>query len=172
MFDTAAILRTARNSARLTPTQLSNMAGRAPSTVTRIESGSTQPSAALMAELLMHCGWELRAEPTDPIKPEENTMPSAPTTYPNPRNDDPWDNDAIHWLLTHSDVAAAFKRGPLFECLRRQPGRLRNQPERVAEAAELARRHGVIQKPVYDAKIGKQIVRLIRTDPEAPTYPW
>lgn len=99
-------------------------------------------------------------------------MPSEPTTYPNPRNDNPWDNDAVHWLLDHADVAAEFTRGALMECLRRQPGRVRNQPERVARAAELANRHGVQQRLVEDATIGKSVIRLIRTDPERPEYPW
>jgi len=99
------------------------------------------------------------------------TTVDPPSTYPNPRGDDPWDNDAVHYLLDQPDVAISFKRGPLMECLRRQPNRLKNQPHRVQEAAEFARRHGVIQKPVYNAEIGKTTVRLIRTDPRAPKYP-
>ena len=94
-----------------------------------------------------------------------------PTTYPNPRNDNPWDNDAIHWLLDQPDVAASFKRGPLMECLRRQPGRLKNQPHRVEEATVLARSHGVIQRQEYDLGTGKELVRLYRTDPDRPRYP-
>ena len=57
------------------------------------------------------------------------------------------------------------------ECLRRQPNRVKNQPQRVEEAAELARRHGVIQNSSYNANVGKSVVRLIRTDPGAPSYP-
>jgi len=107
------------------------------------------------------------------------TMPPAagqrgsdpPTAYPNPRNDNPWDNDAVHWLLDKPDVAAAFKRVPLFECLRCQPGRVRNQPHRVEEAARLARRHGVVQRQELDERLGKRIVRLYRTDADRPRYP-
>ncbi len=101
---------------------------------------------------------------------EESTL-DPPTTYPNPRNDNAWDNDAVHWLLDQPDVAASFKRGPLMECLRRQPGRVKNQPHRVEEAAGLARSHGVIQRQEYDAGTGKELVRLYRTDPDRPHYP-
>ncbi|MFV0316207.1 MAG: hypothetical protein ACK5O2_04505 [Microthrixaceae bacterium] len=98
-------------------------------------------------------------------------MPEAPTTYPNPRGDDPWDNDAVHYLLEQPDVDASFRRGPLTECLRRQANRLDKQPHRVAEAEQLARRHGVRQVLLHDRRIGKDIVRLIRTDAQAPKYP-
>ena len=93
-----------------------------------------------------------------------------PTRYPNPRGDNPWDNDAVHWLLDKPDVAQRFKRGPLMECLRRQPARLRHQPHRVEEAADLARRHGVIQRREFDPGTGKTLVRLYRTDADRPRY--
>jgi hypothetical protein len=99
-------------------------------------------------------------------------MPTPPARYPNPRNDDPWDNDGVHWLLEHPGVAASRKRGPLLKCLRRQPGRARNEPDRVERTAAWAARHGVEQRNVYDAMIGKHIVRLIRHNPNAPHYPW
>lgn len=99
-------------------------------------------------------------------------MPTEPTTYPNPRGNNPWDNDSIHWLLEQPDVAGKFTHGVLFECLRRQPNRLRNQPNRVAEAEALARRFGVEQRRVHDPVLGKDMIRLVRTDPEAPSYPW
>lgn len=98
-------------------------------------------------------------------------MPNPPTTYPNPRNDDPWDNDAVHWLLTHDDVAAAFDRHNLFECARRQARRVAEDTDRVIEAATLCERHGVRQVLVFDPKIGKEIYRLRRTDADAPEYP-
>jgi hypothetical protein len=105
------------------------------------------------------------------IEPPLQAAADPPSAYPNPRGDDPWDNDAVHYLLDQFDVSASFTRGPLMECLRRQPNRVKNQPHRVAEAAELARRHGVIQKPLFDAEVGKTVVRLIRTDLGAPAYP-
>ncbi len=98
-------------------------------------------------------------------------MARPPETYPNPRNDNAWDNDAVHWLLAHSDVAAAFERGDLFECARRQPKRLENDLDQVILAAKLCERHGVEQLQVFDSRIGKTIWRLRRTDPEAPEYP-
>lgn len=103
------------------------------------------------------------------LPPSEGVEP--PTTYPNPRGDNHWDNDAVHWLLEKPDVAERFKRGPLMECLRRQPGRLRREPHRVEQAAELAKRHGVIQRREFDPKTGKDMVRLYRTDPDRPCYP-
>lgn len=94
-----------------------------------------------------------------------------PTTFPNPKGDNPWDNDAVRWLLLKPDVAAAFKFVPLFECLRCQPARVANQPHRVEEAAHFARRHGVLQRQEFDGRLGKRIVRLYRTDPDRPRYP-
>lgn len=147
------------------------------STIARIESGSSSPSVDLFNELLWVCGRTLAVVERNqlprhqPNRSTETPMPEAPTTYPNPRGDDPWDNDAVHYLLEKADVAASFRRGPLAECLRRQPNRLEKQPHRVAEAEEFARRHGVRQAPMYDRRIGKDIVRLIRTDADAPQYP-
>lgn len=97
--------------------------------------------------------------------------PPPPDTYPNPRNDDPWDNDAIHWLLEHEDVASAFTRHNLFECARRQPRRLEEDLDNVILAAKFCERHGVEQVEVLDQRIGKQIWRLRRTDADAPEYP-
>lgn len=99
------------------------------------------------------------------------TLPPPPDTYPNPRNDDPWDNDAIHWLLEHEDVAAAFTRHNLFECARRQPRRMEDDLENVILAAKICERYGVEQVEVFDQRIGKRIWRLRRTDPGAPEYP-
>jgi hypothetical protein len=98
-------------------------------------------------------------------------MAEAPVTYPNPRNDNPWDNDAVHWLLEHPGVAAHFDRGDLFECARRQPKRLESDLDRVILAAHLCGRYGVEQVQVFDPKLGKSIWRLRRTDPAAPEYP-
>jgi hypothetical protein len=98
-------------------------------------------------------------------------MARPPTTYGNSRNDNPWDNDAISWLLEHDDVAQHFKKTDLFECARRQPQRLTDDLDRVILAAKLCERHGVEQLEVFDAKIGKIVWRLRRTDPGAPEYP-
>lgn len=50
--------------------------------------------------------------PTQPVVP--------PDTYPNPRNDDAWDNDTVHWLLRQKG-GRRWAHGVLFECLRQQP---------------------------------------------------
>jgi hypothetical protein len=57
------------------------------------------------------------------------------------------------------------------ECARRQPSRLKDDAPRVARAAELCRRHGVKQLEVDDSSLGKYVVRLQRTDGDAPKYP-
>jgi hypothetical protein len=103
----------------------------------------------------------------------ENSMndPDPPATYPNPRGDNAWDNDAVHWLLEHADVSDAFDRHNLMECARRQPKRLEEDLDRVILAARLCERHGVQQVQVFDQRIGKTVWRLRRTDPEAPIYP-
>lgn len=100
-----------------------------------------------------------------------DAFPQPPEAYPNPRNDDPWDNDAIHWLLDHPDVAAAFTRHNLFECARRQPRRLQDDLDNVILAAKFCERYGVEQVEVFDRRIGKRVWRLRRTDPDAPEYP-
>ena len=186
MFSAGAELKAARKKANLSIRDLATLVGRPASTIARIEVGVTNPRTDVLDELLRACGRRLDTSPVEDKKVSSTPAPQArtakkesqmkvladpPSTYPNPRGDDPWDNDAVHYLLDQPDVAASFKRGPLMECLRRQPNRLKNQPQRVEEAAELARRHGVIQKSSYNADVGKTIVRLIRTDPGAPSYP-
>jgi hypothetical protein len=94
--------------------------------------------------------------------------PAPPSSYPNPRNDDPWDNDAVHWLLEQPG-GERWTRGVLMECLRRQPNQLARNAERVADAARFAKRHGVIQEAT--ARGGRPITRLYRTDDKAPDYP-
>src|SRR4051812_26226641 len=103
--------------------------------------------------------------------PRERTMVAAPARYPNPRGDNAWDNDAVHWLLEHPDVAEHFDRHNLMECARRQPKRLENDLDRVILAAKLCERYGVVQVQVSDSSIGKTVWRLRRTDPNAPEYP-
>lgn len=98
-------------------------------------------------------------------------MPIPPDTYENPKRDNPWDNDAVQWLLTHEDVSAEFDRHNLMECARRQKKRIETDLDRVIRAAQLCERHGVHQVQVFDRSIGKSVWRLRRTDPAAPAYP-
>lgn len=171
-------LRSAREASNLSLRDLAERSGKSLSTVARIESGLTSPSAKLLDELLHHCERRLAVIPLEvPSDPEKTNMsvtvpaePSPPSEYPNPRGDDPWDSDAVWWLMSKPD-AGHWKRIPFFECLRRQPGRLENDADRVEAAAALARKYGVIQHQVYDRRRGKTIVRLIRTDAAAPEYP-
>ena len=98
-------------------------------------------------------------------------MARAPDRYPNPRNDNAWDNDAVYWLLEHADVAERFERGDLLECARRQPKRVETDIDRVIMAARLCERYGIDQVQIFDPKLGKSIWRLRRRDPDAPEYP-
>src|SRR4051794_1274861 len=82
--------------------------------------------------------------------PVERAMLTRPDTYENPKGDNPWDNDAVQWLLTHEDVAAEFDRHNLMECARRQKKRLETDLNRVIGAAQLCERHGVHQVQVFD----------------------
>lgn len=95
-------------------------------------------------------------------------MTAVPSTYPNPRNDDPWDNDAVHWLLAQPG-GTAWSRHDLMECLRHQTGRLRKQPELVERAERFADEHGVQYEPTQRGR--STTYRLYRTDPVAPDYP-
>lgn len=93
---------------------------------------------------------------------------APPKTYENPRDDDPWDNDAVQWLLLQPG-GSSWTRHNLAECLRHQPARLKKQPDLVKRAEQLAVRHGVrwVEEPYGRGSI----FRLYRTDPGAPEYP-
>ena len=55
-----------------------------------------------------------------PCKPGPTGTVEMPDRYPNDFGDDPWDNDAVHWLLDQPGVAAEWSRQRLFEALRRR----------------------------------------------------
>jgi hypothetical protein len=97
-----------------------------------------------------------------------NHRPTPPSTYPNPRNDDPWDNDTVHWLLDQPG-GDAWTRGVLMECLRRQPNQLTRNRQRADDAARFAKRHGVVQE--RSVRGCGSIIRLFRTDDDASDYP-
>lgn len=94
--------------------------------------------------------------------------PPEPTTYPNPRGDDAWDNDAVQWLLLRG-TSNKWTRGVLMEALRRQGRIVRDRPDIVADAAQFAAGFGVRQIEV--PRGNRTITRLIRTDARAPSYP-
>lgn len=94
--------------------------------------------------------------------------PPEPNTYPNPRGDDAWDNDAVHWLLLQ-DRSTKWTRATLMEALRRQERLVRDRPKVIADAARFAARYGVRQ--VELSRGNRTITRLIRTDAGAPPYP-
>lgn len=92
--------------------------------------------------------------------------PTVPDRDPERPQDDPWDADAVRYLLSTVD-GRSWRRGDLMECLREQPNRLRRQPERVAEAGSLAERYGVSRRP----DPGGKTLHFFRTDDAAPRYP-
>jgi hypothetical protein len=94
--------------------------------------------------------------------------PPEPQICPNPRGDDAWDNDAVHWLLLQ-DRGTTRTRGALIEALRRQNRLVMNRPNVVADAVQQAARFGVRQVEV--PRSNRTITRLIRTHPGAPSYP-
>ena len=100
-------------------------------------------------------------------------MTEPPTTFANSnhRGNDPWDHDAVSWMLDQLGPGSKWTYHNLFECARRQPRRLRTDNERVAQAAAVCVRFGVEQIELVDPRLGKRITRLRRTDSEAPTYP-
>lgn len=99
--------------------------------------------------------------------------PEPPTRYAksNDRNNDAWDHDAVCWILDRLGPSTAWNYGAFFECARKQSNRKANDLDRVIEAARVCGSLGVDQLDVRDPNLGKDIVRLRRTDAEAPTYP-
>ena len=100
-------------------------------------------------------------------------MATPPTTYAasNERGNDPWDHDAVCWILEQLGERPEWTYGVFFECARKQPNRKENDLDRVIEAARICGALGVDQLDVSDPTIGKSIVRLRRTDEGAPPYP-
>ena len=98
---------------------------------------------------------------------------SPPTEYANSndRGNDPWDHDAVCWMLDQLGPATEWTYHNLFECARKQKNRMENDVDRVVAAANVCGRLGVQQIELRDPRIGKLIIRLRRTDPGAPQYP-
>ena len=102
-------------------------------------------------------------------KPGPTGTVEIPDRYPNDFGDDPWDNDAVHWLLDQPGVAAEWSRQRLFEALRRQKRLADSGHPDIARAEAVAHRFGVRQITV--PRRNGSITRLQRTDPDAPGYP-
>ncbi len=91
--------------------------------------------------------------------------------FPGFSGNDPWDHDAICWLLTQLGPTTTWTYGILFECARKQPNRMLNDLDRVLEAARVCGRFDVEQLAVLDPTLGKRVTRLRRNDPKKPEYP-
>lgn len=89
----------------------------------------------------------------------------VPGRDPERPQDDPWDADAVRFLLGQPG-GAKWTRGVLMEALRRQP---RLSRQRLNDAARFAAAHGVRQ--VEEPRGRGAIVRLYRSDSGAPEYP-
>ena len=98
---------------------------------------------------------------------------APPTQYAesNDRGNDPWDHDAVCWMLDQLGPTTEWTYHNLFECARKQHSRMEKDIDRVIAAANICGQLGVQQIELRDPKIGKLIVRLRRTDPQAPQYP-
>jgi hypothetical protein len=100
-------------------------------------------------------------------KRSRNAGPKPPRRDPDRPQDDPWDANAIRYLLDTPE-GRQWTRGNLMECMREQGNRVRRQPDKVREAAELAVKYGVERRPDPGAKT----IHFFRTDDEAPLpYP-
>ena len=105
--------------------------------------------------------WKQATRPTtDPppgaVPPRDPAMPHT----------DPWDADALRWLLDEERFQT-FTATELLACLRRQPAMVKRNPERVDAARDLA----------WDCDVtvrtdpGGHTLHLFRLDPGRPTYP-
>jgi hypothetical protein len=102
-------------------------------------------------------------------RPEHDSVrsPVVPRRDPAMLRTDPWDADAIRWLLG-TEGAGTFRPHELLGCLRRQPAYLRRDADRVEEARTLAWEADLSVRP--DA--GGQTIHLFRTDLGRPAaYP-
>lgn len=96
--------------------------------------------------------------------PDASRTPRVPARDPDRPQDDPYDADAVRFLLAQPG-GQAWTRGSLTEHLRGQP---RLAVDRVAEARSFALRHGV-RVHVHD---DGRTAHFFRSDPEAPIpYP-
>ena len=93
--------------------------------------------------------------------------PQVPPRDPDRPQDDPWDADAVRYLMTKPE-GAGWSRGELMECLREQHRRVERQPDRVNEAKRLASQHEVDRH----ADAGGKTIHFFRNDRAAPRpYP-
>lgn len=109
--------------------------------------------------------WRKKMRPTNPLA--ETIIPAPPPRDPERPQDDPWDADAVRFLLNTPD-GAAWRRGDLMECMREQRKRVECQPDRVAAAARIAAKFGIDRRP----DPGGKTIHFFRTDDGAPApYP-
>lgn len=131
--------------------------------------GFPQPIADLAAGRIWDLSdveaWRDQMRPFGAKKTSEKA--NVPPRDPERPQDDPWDANAVRYLLGTAD-GAAWKRGDLMQCLREQASQVLRQPARVTAAAALASAHGVERRP--DA--GGKTIHFFRTDEKAPRpYP-
>jgi predicted DNA-binding transcriptional regulator AlpA len=94
-------------------------------------------------------------------RPISQAVAHVPRRDPDRPQDDPWDADAVRYLMQFTSRS----RGWLMEHLR---GQQRLDQNVVAKVRAMARKHGVECRPHIDGKT----VHFFRSDPGAPTpYP-
>lgn len=102
-------------------------------------------------------------------RPTAGAPPAVPARDPDRPQDDPWDANAVRYLL-RTPEGRAWTRGTLMECLREQSNRKKSQPDKVAAAAALAERYKVERR----TDPGDHVLHFFRNDggPDAPDrYP-
>ena len=105
--------------------------------------------------------WQQASRPI--TSPPRGAVPARDAAIPSA---DPWDADAVRWLL-FDDRFKGFGAAELLAYLRQQPAALERNPERARHAQELA----------WDCALdmrrdpGGRTIHLFRPDPQRPTYP-
>lgn len=108
-----------------------------------------------------HAGVAIGAAPPDLVT-------TVPNSGRNTLGVDPWDHDAVEWLVGQTG-GQRWERNDLLDCLTRQPGRLARQPGLVASAERFATSHGVRME--VEPHGAGEVYHLYRTDAGAPAYP-
>jgi hypothetical protein len=98
----------------------------------------------------------ITSPPPGGVPARDAAMPSA----------DPWDADAVRWLL-FDDRFEGFSPAELLAYLRQQPAMVKRNPKRARQAQELAWSCDMHMRP----DPGGHTIHLFRPDPQRPTYP-
>lgn len=105
--------------------------------------------------------WQQASRPI--TSPPPGAVPARDAALPSA---DPWDTDAVRWLLA-DDRFKGFGAAELLAYLRQQPATVKRNPERARQAQQLAWDCDMHMRP----DPGGHTIHLFRPDPKRPTYP-